>query len=646
MWKKLIWMWILLLFSGLVYAQMDNETCMECHSDPEITRVISDSVELSLFVDANHFKGSVHEGLDCVDCHAVTEDHPDGLPLKEPTCANCHEDINDEYEKSIHGLGRREGIKNAATCWNCHGKHDIHSVTDSSSLVYGKHLLETCASCHSNVNIMRQFGYKQSIAVKLYAQSVHGKIFAEDPEAEVATCIVCHGSHDIKSAVDPESKLNELNIPETCGTCHEAEAEDYTQSVHWFSLKRGHHESPNCIDCHGEHNIKSYIDEDNFKHSELEATKVCAGCHSSEQLMSRFGLDYRRFESYFRSYHGLAVLKGSPNAATCTSCHETHSIRDSNDSLATTNSKNLVTTCGQCHENATPEFAKIEVHPIGLKDRNYIAYLLKNFYKWMIILVIGGMFLHNLMIVIYHIRQKHRAKKYSELVPRFQSFEVYQHLLLILSFGTLAVTGFALKFPDAFWVKMLYSLGMDEVVRSTLHRIAAVIMIVISLIQAGYFIFSTKGREEFIAMLPNRDDLICFWQNIKFHFGLSKEKPKFGHFDYGEKAEYLALIWGIIIMGASGFMLWFPEFFARFLPGWFFEAAEIVHYYEAWLASLAILVWHWFFVIFHPDVYPLNITWMDGKISLEDLKHHHPKEYERLVRESKYQKEDSDDKEA
>jgi len=633
--KRFFCLWIVLLFAGTLAAQMENEYCMECHSDPELIRIINDSVEVSLFVDSTHFAGSVHEDLACVDCHAVTEDHPDDLPIGEPTCQNCHEDVYDEYEQSIHGLGRKEGIQIAATCWDCHGKHDILPVDDENSKVYGKNLLKTCADCHSNTEVMRQFGLRKMDPVQLYAQSVHGKIFAEDPEATVATCITCHGSHDIRPTVDPQSNLSELNIPETCGTCHDQEAEDYQQSVHWKSLKRGHHESPNCTDCHGEHDIKGYTKTSPFGKSELEATKVCQGCHASEQLMSRFGLDYRRFDSYFRTYHGLAVLKGSPRAATCTSCHEQHAIRESEDSLATTNPKNMVKTCGQCHQNVTSEFAKIEVHPIGLKERNYVAYLLRIFYKWMIILVIGGMFLHNLMIVVYHIRQKRRAKKYSELVPRFQSFEVYQHLLLILSFGTLVVTGFALKFPDAYWVRLLYSLGMDEVVRSTLHRIAAVVMLTISLIQVAYFIFSAKGREEFLAMLPTPKDLLDLLQNIKFHLGLSKEKPKFDHFDYGEKAEYLALIWGVIIMGVTGFMLWFPEIFARYLPNWFFEAAEVVHYYEAWLASLAILIWHWFFVIYHPDVYPMNITWIDGKISLEELKHHHPAEYEKLVKERK-----------
>lgn len=626
------WIFLLLFFSSISFAQMDNETCMGCHSDPELTKEVNDSTEISLFVDLKVFQNSIHQDLECVDCHTVQEDHPDS-PVGPPTCGNCHEDEMAEYEKSIHGIGQKQGIKIAATCWDCHGKHNILAVDDTSSMVYGKHLLKTCSNCHSNAKVMRRFGDKNMDPVKLYEKSIHGRLFLKKPDAKVATCISCHGSHDIKPVIDPSSSLNVLNVPKTCGQCHQKEENDYEQSVHWKSLERGHYEAPNCTFCHGEHDIESLKSKKKFGNPELKSTKICAGCHASKNLMSRYGLDYRRFESYFRTYHGLAVLKGSPRAATCISCHETHAIRSQRDTLSTVYPANLKKTCSQCHKNVSESFANIDVHPIGLKNRNYIAYLLKVFYRWMIILVIGGMFIHNLLIVIYHIRQKRKAKKYSELVPRFQSFEVYQHVLLFLSFATLAITGFALKFPDAGWVKLLYAAGMNETIRSTTHRVAAVIMVTISFVQLFYFIFSSKGRQEFKAMLPNRMDLIHVVQNIKFYLGLTKERPKFDHFDYAEKAEYLALIWGIIIMGTTGFMLWFPEFFASFLPSWFFEATEIIHYYEAWLASLAILIWHWFFVIYHPEQYPLNVTCLDGKITLEELKHHHPLEYEKLIKE-------------
>ena len=156
-------------------------------------------------------------------------------------------------------------------------------------------------------------------------------------------------------------------------------------------------------------------------------------------------------------------------------------------------------------------------------------------------------------------------------------------------------------------------------------------MIIISTLQLVYFVATKKGRKDFIALIPTRDDLIHLWQNLLFYLGLSKIKPIYNRYDYGEKAEYLALIWGVIIMAASGFILWFPEFFMRFLPSWLFETAEVIHYYEAWLATLAILVWHWFFVIFHPEKYPMNTTWMDGKITFEELQHHHPLEYEKSI---------------
>jgi formate dehydrogenase gamma subunit len=300
------------------------------------------------------------------------------------------------------------------------------------------------------------------------------------------------------------------------------------------------------------------------------------------------------------------------------------------DSSSSVHASNLVETCGQCHESVTPTFAAIEMHAVDQESRNPIAFIVKNFYIWMIVIVIGGMFLHNLLIMIHHVREKKKVKSGQILVSRFQPFEVYQHMLMFLSFSVLVITGFALKFPDAAWVQLLLYIGLDEALRSLLHRIAAVIMIVISIIQMVYFIFSPNGRRDFISMLPNLQDFKDLIINLKFYLGLSKEKPRYGRYDYGEKAEYLALIWGTIVMAASGFVLWFPEFFISFLPTWVFETSEVIHYYEAWLATLAIVIWHWFFVILHPEKYPMSITWMDGKITEDEFKHHHPLEYEKL----------------
>ena len=83
-------------------------------------------------------------------------------------------------------------------------------------------------------------------------------------------------------------------------------------------------------------------------------------------------------------------------------------------------------------------------------------------------------------------------------------------------------------------------------------------------------------------------------------------------------------------MVLTGLVLWFPEIFMSFLPPWMFEVSEIIHYFEAWLATLSIFIWHWFLVIYHPEKYPMSLTWMDGKVTEEELKHHHLLEYEEL----------------
>lgn len=624
-------LFICLVFNALLWAQ-SNEDCFMCHSDPDLTKLVDDTLEVSMYVNQEVYENSIHGFFECVDCHMDIEEIPHDEELAEVSCAMCHDGAQEEYNEGIHGIALSNGSEVAATCADCHGVHDILSSDDPKSKTYQGNLAETCGSCHSKPEINMRFGSRGIDRVRLYENSVHGSSLKEDPSGNFATCTDCHGSHKILPPVHPEAMLNVLNISKTCGDCHKTIKEEYHQSIHWNSLLQGNYESPTCTDCHGEHKIKNVRAEENTMAGILRDTEICASCHSSPVMMGRFGLDHRRLESYMKSYHGLAALRGSPEAATCTSCHETHAIRSSTDSLSSVHSTNLVSTCSDCHENVTPAFANIDVHPVDQQSRNPVAYFFRFTYTWLIVIIIGGMVIHNAIIIVHHIREKRRETKYAELVPRFQSWEVYQHGLLFLSFSLLVITGFALKFPEADWVQLLLKIGMTEAVRSNLHRIAAVVMLVISLIQLIYFIFSPKGRKDFKALIPTLEDFGHFKENMAYYLGLSKTRPQFGRYDYTEKAEYLALIWGILVMGITGFVLWFPEFFMSFMPSWFFETSETIHYYEAWLATLAIFFWHWFFVIYHPEKYPMSITWMDGKITLEEFRHHHPKEYENYIK--------------
>ncbi len=631
--NRLIILVLLTFFVSLLPAR-ERAECLDCHSDNEITKTIDDSIEVSVYVDSTILENSVHEGFECTDCHKPGDDHPDETALPAVRCGGCHEDAATEYARSIHALAHLNGKVHTARCTDCHGTHNILSADDKNSSVSKDNLGHTCGVCHSRPDVMKLIGQRGEGPVKDYQQSIHGRSRATDVNSKAPVCSNCHNYHAILPRTDPKCSYTKVNIPATCGKCHPKEEKSYRESIHWNAILRGHYEAPTCNDCHSEHNIQPAEGINSVTSTKMQATKLCANCHASKTLMERFGLDARRLDSYMKSYHGLAVLKGSPEAATCTSCHEVHAIRGTQDSLSSVQYSNRIATCGHCHKNITKEFASIEVHPLDQKTRNPIAYFFRMMYIWLIIIVIAGMFLHNFIILLYHIREKRKVELGQLRITRFQSWEVYQHLFMLTSFILLVITGFALKFPNADWVQMLVSIGFDERIRPIVHRISAVVMLTTSIIQLGYFIFNHRGRKDFLSLLPTRDDLIHLWQNMRFHLGISEERPQFGRYDYGEKAEYLALIWGVLVMGATGFVLWFPEFFIGFLPSWLFETSEVIHYFEAWLATLAIVIWHWFFVIYHPDIYPLNTTVFDGKITEDNIKHDHPMEYAELQKKS------------
>ena len=129
---------------------------------------------------------------------------------------------------------------------------------------------------------------------------------------------------------------------------------------------------------------------------------------------------------------------------------------------------------------------------------------------------------------------------------------------------------------------------------------------------------------------PRPKDIKDALQTMLFHLHLSKNKPQFGRFTYGEKAEYWALVWGTGLMGITGVMMWAKVWVGNLLARWWVDVATAVHFYEAILATLAIVVWHFYQVFGDPDVYPMNWAWWDGKMSVEHYREEHPLDAESL----------------
>ncbi len=449
----------------------------------------------------------------------------------------------------------------------------------------------------------------------------------------VATCTSCHGIHDIKNRIQPGSRISSFNIPNNCEPCHSEITKEYKESIHWILAKKGVKFAPVCNDCHSEHSIHSLNGDGRKMAIRKMQQNTCMTCHQSEILAERYGSNVTEVSEYLDSYHGLAGMRGDEDAAMCVDCHGVHKILPKNHPESFVSPEKVTETCRKCHPEANAVFSQSYSHVSQTEESRNVESIVTNLYFWLIIIVIGGMLLHNLLIFVYEIRLRRKHEKTLVRVPRFTRNEVVQHIILFSTFIILAITGFALKYPQSWWGEGLYSLGMSETVRQNTHRIAAVLMIILSFYHLFYLIFTKRGRDVLWGIFPKVSDLKSVVDNIAFYLRLRKEKPQFEQYDYAEKAEYWALIWGTGVMGLTGFVLWFPTLVGDWAPIWFIKVCEIIHFYEAILASLAILVWHWFFVIFHPGEYPMSFVWVDGKMNLHHYRHHHEKEFRKIAKE-------------
>jgi cytochrome b subunit of formate dehydrogenase len=341
-------------------------------------------------------------------------------------------------------------------------------------------------------------------------------------------------------------------------------------------------------------------------------------------------------QTFLESYHGLAGRLGDTKVANCASCHGVHDILPSADPKSSINHANLQKTCGQCHENVTPAFVTGMIHVPPKSTEEWVTALVRNIYIILIILSIGGMTLHNLLIIGRHVRDKYRSQRNVAHVVRFRTVALVQHMLLTICFITLVITGFSLSYPDSVFSRIMTDwVSLGEAHRSLLHRIAGVVLILTTIWHLGSMFLTHRGRQEAKALWFRFKDLWDVFQNVGYHLGLCQEKPKFDRYDYSEKFEYWAFIWGTLVMIVTGLLMWFPAAAAVYLgiARTWVEVGAVVHFYEAWLATLAILIWHFFFVIFHPEEYPMDVSWLTGKLSVKAMEERHPLELERMIQE-------------
>ncbi len=652
--------------------QSENSRCLDCHGQPHIgelspedrrtmlalyqAEALPDETELraeparrpELYIDYEWvYAASVHAQVACISCHQDYLELPHPSQAEPAQCYRCHTFEAREYAGSVHGQAVAEGSRLAAICSDCHGSHDILSHRNSQSRTYKLQLPFTCAKCHSNPLLTESEGIHQPQAAEQYIDSMHGRGLLVDGLIVAPSCNDCHGVHDIRPAADPRSTIHADNVPATCGQCHIGVQESYRRSVHSQLVEAGDERAPVCATCHTAHQIIEPT-EAAFK---LLSDERCGTCHAD------------RLKRYRETFHGKAMALGLPGVAACYDCHGHHDIVAVDDPASRLAGPNKVRTCQRCHPKANGNFADYIAHADHTDRENYpVLYWT---FVGMTTIVLGTFAFFGVHTLLWFVRSsvlylrdpasfrriKVEAVKDDEVFVRFRPFDRFLHALVVVSFLLLVATGMPLKFYYTHWAQWMVRFMGGLEVAGALHRIGAIITFIYfglhltalakAFVRNRHRMKNPKtGRyslRQYLRVafgpdmpLPNLKDVGDWWAHQKWFFGRGP-RPQFDKWTYWEKFDYFAVFWGIVIIGLSGLIMWFPETFCLVLPGWTINVALIVHSDEALLAAGFIFTFHFFNVHFRLEKFPMDPVMFSGRVTRTEMLHERKRWYERLV---------------
>ncbi|RZI42033.1 cytochrome C [Herbaspirillum sp. HC18] len=589
-------------------SKLDNATCQTCHDGGkgklEVDAADGEKRELHP-INTDKYGKSVHSTMQCVDCHTNIKDakapHQKPAQAAKVDCVQCHEQLWDKAKKD--GLTKE--------------KARLGVVADN---------------------------------IEAYKKSFHARVNKEDKTKVYATCNDCHDVHtfDIPPAGTTRRAESKRDIPKICGKCHEDQLDEYTESVHGKEvLDKGNVKAAVCADCHTAHAVANT----SANPTKLSITASCGNCHEDN------------YQSYKRTYHGQVNSLGYANTGKCFDCHGSHGIARADDPESKVHPDNRLKTCQQCHStkkgrpDATPGFVSFEPHGTTNSFEKYPQIWLAS--KFMIGLLVGTFaffWTHTLLWFYreYKDRQERKLRPHVsvEALPdelkgkhyqRFKPMWRAAHLCFALSLMTLTVTGMPLFFPDSFWAPLIMNAFGGPKVAGLVHRTAATVFGTIFFSHLVYVLYKILGDWKNFkifgpySMIPNWQDIKDIGAMFKWFLGKGP-RPVFERWTYWEKFDYWAPFWGVGIIGVSGLMMWFPHVTASFLPGWVFNVAMIFHGEEAILAVVFLFTVHFFNNHFRPDKFPLDTVMFTGAFTLEEFRHEHRNEYERLVRTGELQK--------
>ena len=613
--------------TSLVLRTSDRE-CLKCHEKEDVYKTVGGQ-QVSMTVRKEHIQNSMHRNIPCVKCHTDINPqiHRPCETAGRVDCSNCHAQIAEDYFESEHGKAYFRKNPDSPYCTDCHGKHTVLSHLDEQDKTYRANIPKLCGDCHGKLVAPDTLKIEQESILVDYSGSVHGQGLIKKGLLPSAVCTDCHSTHYILNHEAEQSSTYPENLPATCATCHRGIYNEFVDSIHGPSGSKTAEKLPNCEDCHSAHQIKE-IQQDQFM---AEVTHQCGSCHADLS------------ETYTETIHGKAYTLGYLKAAKCSDCHGAHDIRKVDDPDSHVGFKKVVQTCQKCHPDSNRRFTGYLTHATHHDKQKYpILYFTFWAMTYLLIAVFGFFGLHTLLWMprsFKYLKEKRKHKRIHKkyYIQRFTTEQRITHIFVILSFVALALTGMMLKFANMPWAQFLANQLGGVKIAGGIHRISAIITF-------GYFfthLFSMvrtkiKTRTSWKQMIFgkrslwfNKKDIRDFVGSIKWFLGFGP-RPKYGRWTYWEKFDYMAVFWGIGVIGISGLILWLPELFTKILPGWLINVAMIIHSDEALLAVGFIFTIHFFNTHLRPESFPLDPVIFTGIVLLDEYKKDRPEEYKYL----------------
>ncbi|MBF0136205.1 MAG: hypothetical protein H7833_16865 [Magnetococcus sp. DMHC-1] len=581
--------------------------------------------------------------------------------LCNTACLKCH-DGSKKYEildasPNAGETGKRfltaitpelygRGVHARLLCKDCHDK--IRNLNPPHQSGAAEKI--DCAACH--VRLAKAMQEAETVVASSrmetvirhtinYRRSFHARPNKDNPDFPNAVCHECHDTHFFNVPVEkhgPDYDKWRLTIPELCGKCHEEALEDYAASSHGVGiLEKSNSKSANCSDCHTTYSTTGA----HLAVFKLMSSETCGACHP------------KSLDTYRQFYHGQVTRLGFHHTAKCYDCHESHKVLPAKDPKSTVHPDKRLRTCQKCHDGqhrplATAGFASFSPHA---NENDYDHYpqlwYVSRFMRGLMWSVLSFFTLHSVLWYYREWRERQQSPVVLPLnvslpgvatnphVQRFSLFWRVLHLFFVLAVMVLLLTGTTFLNAHLAWAPPLAHLLGGAERMGLLHRAAALCLVGIFLFHLVFVLQSLLRKRNFAwfgpdSLLPNKKDFLDCRDMFKWFFGRGP-RPGFDRWTYFEKFDYWAVFWGMTIFVGSGLVLAFPHVAGRYLDGWVFNVAILVHGREALLATVFLFTIHFFNNHFRPAKFPPpDISMFTGNLSLAELRRDHPAQFERL----------------